>query len=364
MLVLAALALFIRYLVQPGPLPDLLPLPGSVHYRPHYLFSIYGVEKPLGVAVSPDGERIYVTEMRGQREVKIFDRDGNFLHAFWPPHTEPAERVPVYIAVGPTGRVFVTDRLQRAVFVYDSDGVLLDAILGPDLTLSEYVAGQVVDLPPDSRLAYNLFEDSVWIETPGGGVQVLPAPDPAAWAPLGVRVDQWGTMLLTDVAEGQHKVREIPYDLVQAETWRDFDPPVITCGMQGQEEGHLMFPNSAVTDSTARLYVSDGNNGRVSVWDAMGEYQHCFGLGVGEGALSLPRGIAIDERDRLHVADAVEQCVKVYDVSGLEPSFLYAFGDWGTEEGQFNYPGDVALDSTGRVYVADRENDRIQIWSY
>ena len=46
------------------------------------------------------------------------------------------------------------------------------------------------------------------------------------------------------------------------------------------------------------------------------------------------------------------------------PSFLYAFGDWGTEEGQFNYPGDVALDRTGRVYVADRENDRIQIWSY
>jgi DNA-binding beta-propeller fold protein YncE len=125
-----------------------------------------------------------------------------------------------------------------------------------------------------------------------------------------------------------------------------------------------MFPNSAVTDSTARLYVSDGNNGRISVWDAMGDYLYCFGLGVGDSALSLPRGIAMDERDRLHVVDAVEQCVKVYDVSDLEPTFLYAFGDWGTEDGRFNYPGDIALDSTGRVYVADRENDRIQVWSY
>ena len=363
-LLIAAGALFVRYLLSPGPLPDLLPVPVDVNYRPHYLFSIHGIDKPVGVAVSPDGERIYVTETGGEREIKVFDRGGRLLRSFSPPYTGPAERAPVYVAVGPTGRVFVTDRLQRAVFVYDRDGELLDAILGPDLTLSEYVSKHVDGLQPDSQLAYNLFGHSVRVRTPGQGEQILPAPDPTGWAPLGVRLDERGTMLLTDVVEGQHAVREFPADLILASTWQEFDPPETAFGAQGHEDGEFMFPNSAVADSAGRVYVTDGNNGRVSVWDALGSFLFNFGIGVGESALSLPRGAAMDNRDRLHIVDTVDQCVKVYDVSEPEPRFLFAFGDWGTKEGEFNYPGDIALDGTGRLYVADRENNRIQVWSY
>ena len=83
-----------------------------------------------------------------------------------------------------------------------------------------------------------------------------------------------------------------------------------------------------------------------------------------ESSLSLPRGLAIDRRDRLHVVDAVGQNVKVYDVSGPEPEFNFAFGNWGLGDGQFNYPNDIALDSSGRIYIADRENNRIQVWAY
>lgn len=362
-LVIAAGALFVRYLLQPSPLPDLLPLPVDLTYRPHYLFSIYGVDKPVGVAVSPDGERVYATESGGQRVVKLFDRDGNPLAAFSPPHTAPTERSPVYVAVDPTGRVYVTDRLQRAVFVYDSDGKLLDAILAPDLTLSEYVYAHVEELPPGGTMAYNLFGHSVRFQI-YAGEQLLPAPDPAAWAPLGIRIDELGTVFLTDVPEGRHTVRELPGEQMLETDWREFDPPEIVFGAQGQGSGEFMYPNSAVIDSTGRIYVTDGNNGRVSVWDGLGSFLFSFAHGVGESALSLPRGAAMDGRDRLHVVDAVQQSVKVYDVSGEEPSFLFAFGDWGTEDGEFNYPVDIALDGTGRLYIADRENNRIQVWSY
>ena len=363
-LLIAAAVIFALYLAGPEPLPDLLPLPVDINYRPHYLFSIYGVENPVGVAVSPDGERIYVTETGGGREIKIFDRDGNLVRAFAPPSTGPAERAPVYVAVDPQGRVFVTDRLQRAVFVYDREGDLLDAILGPDLTLSEYASEHVDEFQPGSTLAYNLFGRSVRVEIVDQGEEILPAPDPAAWAPLGVRVDEEGTLLLTDVVEGQHAVRLLPGDLIMASSWQQFDPQGMVFGAQGQGSGEFMYPNSAVADSSGRIYVTDGNNGRVSVWDPFGTFLYDFGQGVGESSLSLPRGAAMDRRDRLHVVDAVDQSVKVYDVSETEPRFLFAFGDWGDKDGEFNYPGDIALDSTGRLYVADRENNRIQVWSY
>ncbi len=362
-LLVAVGALFAWYLLRPGPLPDLLPDALALNYRPHYLFSFYGVEQPSGVAVSPDGERIYVTETGGERQLKIFDRQGSLLDSFAPPYTGPAERVPVYVAVDPAGRVFVTDRMQRAVFVYDRAGTLLDAILGPDLTLSEYLSKHLGGLP-DSVLAYNLFEGAVYIQREGEAAQLLAVPNPAGWAPLGVRIDGQGTLLLTNVAEGHHTVHKYPAELISAGTWQEFAPPAIVFGVQGQGSEELLFPNSAVADSQGRIYVTDGNNGRISVWDSMGGFLFTFGRGVGDGALSLPRGAAMDRRDRLHVADAVQQAVKVYDVSGLEPKFLYAFGDWGEEEGQFNFPSDIALDGTGRLYVADRENNRIQVWSY
>jgi len=364
LLLVATAGLFGRYLLRPRPLPELLPLPVDANYRPHYLFSIYGVDLPMGVAVSPDGERIYVTETGGERQVKILDRDGRLLGFLAPPQTEPAERAPVYVAVDPASRVFVADRLQHAVFVYGPDGKMLDAILGPDLTLSEYLAELVEGVQPDGVVAYNGLEGIVRYQGADQGDQALPAPDSTGWAPLGVRVDEQGTMLLTNVAEGQHVVRKFPGELILAATWQEFDPPEFVFGTQGQGNQELLFPNSAVADSLGRIYVTDGNNARISVWDELGNFLFTFGRGVGEGALSLPRGAAIDGRDRLHVVDAVQHAVKVYDVSGPEPGFLYAFGDWGTEDGQFNYPGDIALDRTGRLYIADRKNNRIQVWSY
>lgn len=359
--------LFVRYLVAPEPLPELIVPNSDLNYPPHYLFSIYGVDQPVGIALSPDNDQIYVAESGGERLIRVFNRDGDPLNSFAPPKTQQGERSPVYMATDSNGRLFVTDRLQHAIFVYDADGSYIDTLLTADLSLSEYIDRHVGGLQPNTTFAYNVFHSLVYYQIPGYQEETLPAPIfPSRWAPLGIRIDNSNNVYVTDVQEGQNLVHQfdLPAGTVLTSWYQTNQNMAAPFGGTGERNGELSYPNAAVTDSHGRIYVSDGNNGRIAVWDANNTFLYNFGGGNGEDALSLPRGIFIDQNDRLFVVDAVGQDIKVYNVSGEEPVFLHRFGDWGMEDGLFNYPNDIIVDRSGRLYIVDRENHRIQVWSY
>ena len=359
LVIVALTTILIVYLISPAPLPDLIPIV-ELDYEPHYLFSIYGVDQPVGIALSPDAETIYVSESGGERLIRSFDRDGNALATFAAAGTSATSRSPVYLDVDASGRVFVTDRLQDAIFVFDAGGTYLDTLLDPDDALSEYVATSACGLEQGTFFSFNTFESLVRCTPPGGAEQTLPVPPVAGWSPLGVRFSN-GSLLVTDLREGEHQIRIASGDSTEPAR---VSLATLSTGGSGQEPDQLLFPNVAVADSQGRVYVTDGNNGRVSIWDSGGNHLGIFGTGSGDGGLSLPRGAAINDRDRLHVVDAVGQDVKVYDVSGDTPEFLFTFGGIGIEDGQFSFPNDIAIDETGRLYITDRENGRIQVWSY
>ena len=360
----ALIGLSLQYLRFRVPLPEMLPGNVQLNYPPHYVFSIYGVDRPVSVAVSPVIDRIYVGEMDGNRMVKMFDFNGKLLGSFAPPRTGTPERSPVYLAVSQDGRVFVSDRAQHAIFVFDAQGKYLDTILSPNLTLSEYISKHTGGLPSGTTFAFNIFQENVYYQKPGEAEQTLPAPDLYDWAPLGLRIDSGNRLILTDVAEDHSFVQVFPDSVITSQSWVDFEPAQFKFGENGQQDEEMVFPNSVVVDSRGHFYVTDGNNSRVSVWENQGKFLLTFGRGTGDSAINLPRGLAIDEKDRLYIVDAVGQSVKVYDVSKDEVSFLFSFGDFGENDGQFNFPNDIAIDKTGRLYIADRENNRIQVWLY
>ena len=308
----AVVCVAVRYWQKPEPLTELPAVQAVVAVEtipPHFLFSIYGVGAPMGVAVTPAGDRIYATEGRDQRLIRVFDRDGNPITDFAPPNTSPATRAPVYVALDRQGQVYVTDRLQHAVMVFDADGNFLRVLHSP-------------------------------------------APD-GYWAPLGITVEA-DNIYVADVTKGQHRV--LIFD--QNEQFqREF-------GQEGQGQGEFSFPNSVARDSRGRLYVSDSNNARVQVFDPQGNLLGIFAVGAGEQATNLPRGLWADARDRLFVADTVGQTIRVWDVSGDVPRFLYTFGTEGNGDGEFYFPNAITVDDTGRLYITDRANNRIQVWSY
>lgn len=359
MLITLFTAILIIYLINPEPLPDLLPI-GDLDYEPHYLFSIYEVDQPIGVALSPDGETIYVTESGGERLIKVFDRGGELQGSFFAAATTASSRSPVYLDTDQDGRVYVTDRLQHAIFVFSARGIYLDTILDPNDTLSEYVAASECGLADGTSFSYNAFEGLVRCTPPNGLEQTLPLPTVDNWSPLGIRIDDSGFVLVTDLVQDDHRV----FGGQSLDEPTQLSLAALTSGGTGQGPDQLLFPNVAVADSQGRIYVTDGNNGRVSIWDSQGSHLGVLGTGGGDGSLSLPRGATVTRRDRLHVVDAVGQDVKVYDVSEGQPVFLFSFGGEGLEDGQFRFPGDIAIDSSGRLYITDRENNRIQVWSY
>lgn len=309
---LAALATLLTafagwYLILRKPISEFpLPLPVTAQ-MPGYGYSFYGALRPTGIAVKPDGSRIYATQTAGDTAVIAFDAQGNRVATFTPPETG-TDHVFVYLAVNPAnGDVYVTDRPAGTVYVYGEDG----SYKGP-LAVPASLTG---------------------------------------WQPLGISFDLQGNLFVTDAS----------INAVQ-----EFTPDgnlVRTIG----EAGEFSFPNSVVEDSTGRLYIADSNNGRVVVLDKDGNQIGIVRRGPSDGDVALPRGLAIDDRQRVYVVDSVDQSVKVYQAAAdatSAPAFIGRFGDLGTGDGAFRYPNAVATDARGRIYVADWDNDRVQVWTY
>lgn len=302
------LGLLLWYLLfrQPIPFP---PIPVAPQ-MPGYTTSIYGADRPTGVAVSSTGDRIYVTETEGAQVTRLFDAGGTELATLEPPASTGTEHVPVYVAIDPlTEEVYVTDRPMGTIYVYNRDGVFQR------------------EFRPPAELE--------------------------GWQPLGVAFDPTGRLFVTDLAGPKQQVAII-------------DRTGALVRQFGATE-NLNFPNGISIDGAGNAYVTDSNNGRLLVYDPAGTLVAQVGRGVGVGNLGLPRGVAIDARGRVYVIDTSGQGVFVYDVLKADQQrldYLGSFGVQGIEDGAFEYPTGGAVDGRGRVYVADTINDRVQVWSY
>jgi DNA-binding beta-propeller fold protein YncE len=310
-LLLIVVALFAWYLFN-GRKP--VALPGLNDSKlPHYELSIYGMVQPLGVAATPSGDRIYVTESNGERVVHVYDAKGKPVGTLKTPSSTGKGHGPTYVAINPTTQdVYVSDRVTSSIYIYDAKGKYLRTFA------------------PKGNL---------------GG----------KWAPLGLAFGPDGSLYVTDVRGLTNKTHRVLAFAPDGTLVRSMGTP-----------GQLNFPNGIVVDAHGNIEVTDSNNGRLVVFNVAGKMIATISQGVGEGDLGLPRGAAVDDSGRLYIADTADHMVRVYtiDESKATPTYVGSFGAEGQTDGTFEYPNGVATDTRAHIYVTDRENNRVQVWGY
>ncbi|MEW5943112.1 MAG: NHL repeat-containing protein [Pseudomonadota bacterium] len=128
----------------------------------------------------------------------------------------------------------------------------------------------------------------------------------------------------------------------------------------GQGAGGLSLPTDVALGSDGRIYVVDGGNHRVVVFDRNGKYLLSIGRkGAAEGQFKDPVGIGTDGKGRVYVADTGNHRVQVF---GADGHFQYAFPV--VDGGLAVRPIDVAADATGtKIYITGNNNHKIMEFS-
>ncbi|MBV9355493.1 MAG: NHL repeat-containing protein [Chloroflexi bacterium] len=136
-------------------------------------------------------------------------------------------------------------------------------------------------------------------------------------------------------------------------------------GTKGTGDGQFQEPWGVAVAPNGNVYVADTWNHRVQYFDPSGKFLGKWGqLGDAKGSATDspnvfwgPRAIAISPQGEVYVTDTGNKRVQVF---GLDGSFKRMFGGAGSNPGQFNEPVGLALDADGNVWVADAWNDRVQ----
>ena len=263
--------------------------------------------KPYAVAVHRG--RVFVTDT-AERHVKVFDVPaGNY---FTIGESEPGQLTkPLGLDVDGSGRLYVADATERAVLVYDRDGKFLRKIGGA-----------------------NLFDrlSSVTVNPEGTRIYVVD---------IGGVNSEHHRVRVFDAATGKH---------------------LMDIGKRGTGPGEFNLPRDLAIGHEGRLYVVDGGNFRVQVFNADGSYRESFGsVGRQMGNFARPKEIAADRDGNVYVVDAAFGNFQIFNADG---ELLMFIGERSETDGPAKYmlPSGIAVDGDGRIYFVDQWFRKIDVF--
>jgi len=258
------------------------------------------------VGVGPRDE-VYVFN-RGEHPVIVFDREGKFLRSWG----EGVFRRPHGITVGPDETLWLTDDLHHTIRQFTLDGKLLLTIGDPDQA-STLHGGKPFNRP--THVALCPRTGSVYVSDGYGNSNVH------KFDPKGRHLKSWG------------------------------EP--------GTDPGCFNIPHNIATDAEGLVYVADRENSRVQIFDGEGRYLAQW------SNLHRPCGLHIDRAAGLGYVGELPSSLPVnaeVPNIGARVSVVSMKGDLvdrvggrflGEKPGEFVAPHGCVVDSRRDLYVAE-----------
>ncbi len=223
---------------------------------------------PIDIAIDPEGYLVVVANHQRRRTLIELDFDGLFLRAIPLAGLPPESMEPAFnsVALSPAGdRIYTVDTANLRLWIADRDGTITTSIdLAPGLSEKEredVILGHV-DVYGDSLLvalrsaaAIRIFDldgsARAQVGQKGGGFCKLGRPVAAALTDSGemMIVDQQRMVVTRWTVEG-NRCRDEYYGL-------------------GNRPGYFYFPMDVALDGQGQVYVSQGYQGRVQMYQGM-----------------------------------------------------------------------------------------------
>jgi DNA-binding beta-propeller fold protein YncE len=134
-------------------------------------------------------------------------------------------------------------------------------------------------------------------------------------------------------------------------------------GSHGSQRGQFIFPLGIATGQDGKVYVADSGNRRFQIFTADGNSLDAIELPmVPSSKAPNPTDVVPDPiRPRLYIADNHIHRLAIYNLASH--SFEESIGSMGTGERQFRFPFLITISDEGYVIVAEPINARVQVIS-
>jgi len=131
-------------------------------------------------------------------------------------------------------------------------------------------------------------------------------------------------------------------------------------GTAGSGNGEFKNPLGIDIDRSGRVYIADSGNHRVQIFDPGGDFIAAIQMHSKTKHPPDPTDVAVDEsRNRCYVVDNDNHRILVYDLTNLKQIDIY--GGPGSGKRAFRYPFLIALDKAQYLYIVDVINTRVQV---